>query len=485
MTHRLIASIVLALWGYVACVLAAFSQNTVTLSERAQITLLRGSSTVAQHPSWEACLEDARARARAETQTTGSRTFTCQTERRQVIAAYSAALPPPPPPPDPVPTPVTGGVYTDLASAPVGAWVTAYCANGSKLVTQYAGTPFPACGQTLSIATHQGRVLEVTPATIRAAVASWQAGDVLYLRAGTYSGVVCSDGWNGDSNFDVCPSAATAEQPIAIVGYPGEVATLTGAGSRPNFVLGKGGPDKREHLVIANLNLIGNSDCIDSGANTGTVATETGAAHVRVVGNTCTITNATGNTMTGLIAIGGDDWKVLGNTWKDPANRTVINNNHVIYVQNGADDVEIAYNTLVGLHVGHVIQVHQDGGGSLLYERIHIHDNLLRANSPADMRGITTSLVADASTILIENNRIENVGQGDWGWLNVYRGQVTAQGNVALRTQGGVNVNGAYGGSRRVILDDNQICLASGSRLNAENGASLSQITETNPRACP
>ena len=407
------------------------------------------------------------------------RAYTCRT--RATVAVTADA--PPPPPPDPTPIPVAG-VYTDLASAPVGAWVTTYC-NGSKLVTQYTGAPFPACGQTISIATHQGRVLEVTPATIKAAVASWQPGDVLYLRAGTYSGVICSDGWNGDSNFDVCPSAATAARPIAIVGYPGEVATLTGAGSRPNFVLGKGGPDKREYLTIANLNLIANSDCIDSGANTGTVATETGAAHVRVVGNTCTITNATGNTMTGLIAIGGDDWKVLGNTWKDPANRTVINNNHVIYVQNGADDVEIAYNVLVGLHVGHVIQVHQDGGGSLLYERIHIHDNLLRANSPADMRGITASLVADASTILIENNRIENVGQGDWGWLNVYRGQVTARGNVALRTQGGVNVNGAYGGTRKVTLDDNQICLASGSRLNAENGASLSQITETNPRSCP
>jgi hypothetical protein len=73
----------------------------VTIEERTQVALLRGSNTVAQHTSWEACLADARTRARAETQTSGTRTFTCQTERRQIVATYSPNQPPPPPDPDP------------------------------------------------------------------------------------------------------------------------------------------------------------------------------------------------------------------------------------------------------------------------------------------------------------------------------------------------------------------------------------------------
>src|ERR671923_276457 len=95
-------------WFSFVCILIPLIAGAdVTLTERTQIALLRGSSTVAQHTSWEACLADARNRARAETQTTGSRTFSCQTERRQIVAAYS-----PTPAPQPVDCVTTDPAWT-------------------------------------------------------------------------------------------------------------------------------------------------------------------------------------------------------------------------------------------------------------------------------------------------------------------------------------------------------------------------------------
>jgi aspartate/methionine/tyrosine aminotransferase len=94
---------------------------------------------------------------------------------------------------------------------------------------------------------HTGRVIEVTPADIKTKVGSWQAGDVYYLHAGTYSGVIKSDSWNFQSNFDLISSPATADRPIAFVGYPGEVATLTGAGLSPNFNLADSGGGRQGH----------------------------------------------------------------------------------------------------------------------------------------------------------------------------------------------------------------------------------------------
>lgn len=71
----------------------------VSLKQDVQVNLLKGSSTVSTQPSWEACLAEAQRLANLSTQTSGTATYTCQTERRRVIATYSANPPPPPPPP--------------------------------------------------------------------------------------------------------------------------------------------------------------------------------------------------------------------------------------------------------------------------------------------------------------------------------------------------------------------------------------------------
>lgn len=85
-------------------IFAASAFGAVALTEKAQVTLIRSSTTVGIFDGWDACKAEARKRATADTRTSGSVTYRCQTERYQIVAAYSPD-PQPPPPPDPVPPP--------------------------------------------------------------------------------------------------------------------------------------------------------------------------------------------------------------------------------------------------------------------------------------------------------------------------------------------------------------------------------------------
>ena len=177
---------------------------------------------------------------------------------------------------------------------------------------------------------------------------------------------------------------------------------------------------------------------------------------MRVVGNTCSINDANANTMGGMIGLQGDGWKVLGNTFVNPPNRVIIKNNHAVYIQNGADDVEIAYNNLVNLRMGHVIQVHQDGT-PMRYSNIWIHDNLIESAQNTDTRGITVSNVDNESTVLIERNVLRNLGQ-NFSAISVYKGNVTIKDNRTYAIRAPViAINASEGGNRSVIATGNRL----------------------------
>jgi Putative Ig domain len=410
------------------------------------------------------------------------------------------------------PTSQPRGYYTDLGSAPVGAFVTAFgtdfgssggvsLGGVSQQVLSYSSTKVvftvSGAGGELVVGSrslgqfrvHTGRVILVTPATIKADVAAWQAGDVYYLRAGTYSGVIKSDSWNFTSNFDVIRSPATALQPIAIVAYPGEVVILNGTASRSNFYLGNsGGGSKASHITIAGLNLFAQSTCVDSG---GGISTQnSGAEGLRVVANTCTISDVTVNSMTGMMNYAGNGAVVLGNTFDDPVNRTVFNNNHALYVHSGASNVEVGYNVFRNLRMGHVIQVHQDGV-AYTYANINIHDNLLESDSNTDMRGITVSNVSSASTVSIERNTLRNIGQ-DFSGVAIYGGIVTVRDNLFYGIRAAdILLNGMPLGSsgeqiRRVTASGNRFETVAGyAAVQAAGGsASLSEITLSGNMYC-
>jgi len=402
-------------------------------------------------------------------------------------------IPVPAPEPVPAPTPsvLTTDVYTDLASAPVGAFVTVYgivnaiasswpivFSSNEKTVVKVpdATTPLVIDGATIPISIHQGRILEATPATLASVFKSMVPGDVIYLRAGTYSEKYDGNGWN-ESNFVVF-QAGTAEQPCSLVSYPGETVVIDNRShDRPNFYLGNsGGGLKGSYLTIAGMHLIANLENIYGGGNTSNSNTpESGAAYVRLVRNTFELANSTQQSMTGMLASQGDAWKILGNTFVVPSDRIISNMDHAIYVQNGSDDVEIAYNTLVNLRMGHTIQVHQDGVPAL-YSNIWIHDNLIQGASANDCRGISISNVDVNSTVKIEKNTLRRVGQG-FGAVTVYRGQVEVRNNVFEDISApGISVNGNYGGSRTVRESGNTYMNVSGGNFSAENGTSLNDI---------
>jgi hypothetical protein len=88
--------------------IAAIAHAAVSTSESQTVTLLRGGSTLATATSWEDCRAKALADAAKSTATTGTVTYTCQSEKRKVIATYSVTPPPIDPPPVVDPPPSTG-----------------------------------------------------------------------------------------------------------------------------------------------------------------------------------------------------------------------------------------------------------------------------------------------------------------------------------------------------------------------------------------
>jgi hypothetical protein len=212
---------------------------------------------------------------------------------------------------------------------------------------------------------------------------------------------------------------------------------------------------------------------------------ESGGEYIRVVANRLEIKDATGNTMTGLISVQGDGWQILGNTFVDPANRVIINNNHAIYVQNGADNVEVAYNRLVDLHMGHVIQVHQDGTG-MDYQSVAIHDNLIESTTNNEnMRGINVGNVADSSTFTIDRNTLRNVGQ-EFSGIAIYHGTAQIRDNLFYSVLApNIDLSAQGGGTRSVTATGNRFETVGGfSAVAFDNGATSNEITLTGNRYC-
>lgn len=118
-----------------AALLLSPAFGAVTLSESTQVTLLRGTTTVGTYASWDDCLARARELANASTATTGSVTYTCQTERRRVTANYSAN----PPPPAPVDCAVS-----DWSAWSAGAWGQCSAGSQSRIETRSRTVTVPA-----------------------------------------------------------------------------------------------------------------------------------------------------------------------------------------------------------------------------------------------------------------------------------------------------------------------------------------------------
>jgi hypothetical protein len=71
--------------------------SAVTITEQTSVYQYRNNSNIGTSPSWDACRADNIKRAQAEKLTSGTVTYDCRGERRQVIAKYSPNPTTPPP----------------------------------------------------------------------------------------------------------------------------------------------------------------------------------------------------------------------------------------------------------------------------------------------------------------------------------------------------------------------------------------------------
>jgi hypothetical protein len=333
-------------------------------------------------------------------------------------------------------------LYTDLASAPVGAFVTVFgkrlsgaavvgadviSQSDTTIVLDWDGTATTVAGVPLQVTTRAGRVREATTSTLTSVCNSVAAGDVIYLRGGTYSARCGSTGW-GSEQFNLGAQFSG----VAFIGYPGETVTVRNMRTEDES-------GRANDVTIANMAMSGEW-CVHGASFW--ESDESGSRNVRVVNVDCRGTYGSANTMTGLISsIGGDGWKVLGSRFSNNA-PAPINNNHAIYVNVGADDIELAWNRFSNMRMGHVIQVYTDGPNRV-YANIDIHDNEFIAASPNDIRGISNGNCTADSTFRIWNNVLINTGQDfssifvSCGRADVFHNTVSAGSGPTLLMQWG------------------------------------------------
>ena len=383
-------------------------------------------------------------------------------------------VPPPVTPPPPVPPLGTQTPESIVASKSVSV----------AHIDARAGVAYVITGQRVRFFSPNGSGSACSipaPCSPSQLVVDSRSGDLDIFRAGTYDKNY-TPGW---ANANIC--LGSAQSGIALVAMPGEIVKLIRpAPDTHNICLARGNsraidPQNAAHdVTIAGFVMQGGSGAIDG--QYGAEAEKSGARGAKIVRNDITADYA-GNTMSAVITIGGSGWKVIDNDLHDFGTTPPINNNHAIYVAVGASDVEIGYNRLRRLRLGHQIQVHTDGGFAKgwVWSNVNIHHNTLDgevANGTriGDARGITVSDVADASTVRISNNIIRNAGQNFCGAC-VYHGNVEYLDNVFENVNGpGILLSNQGGGVRKVSALRNTFTNVSGGpyKFESYNGANLS-----------
>ncbi|WP_372523898.1 choice-of-anchor Q domain-containing protein, partial [Sulfuricaulis sp.] len=257
-----------------------------------------------------------------------------------------------------------------------------------------------------------------TPMSPSAAYTQMGPGKTFYFRGGTYDQNYSGGGLYGYRNYSLDQAhGGTAGSPMAMVGYPGETAVFQYLDiTRSNIGMNNGG-SPANYVTFANFTLHGGSACFEDGGFYSNP--KSGGVGIRLIGSVMDAAYGTSNTMTGVILIQNDYWKVLGNELKNTGSGTPINNNHGIYNQAAASYTEIAWNYFHDLRIGHVIQVHTDPYYS--YYDVRIHDNVIAKGANGDSRAINVGNANGDSYGSIYNNIIDDVG-GDFSAIAIWSG---------------------------------------------------------------
>ncbi len=202
-------------------------------------------------------------------------------------------------------------------------------------------------------------------------------GDVCYFRKGTYSGQYGYTGWTANFCLKATEITGTRSRPVAFVGYPGERACFSAPGPDPPRVNFKRYSDDNTSawITISKFYLKAYSPCITNNKP---------GDGWRVVGNYCDGLNRTVEAQSGIIAIGCDDARVLGNVVT--GGRTGSKMDHAIYAKGCPDTIEIAWNYVFdnNFNRGPLIMINYEGfrcdEGEYNYLS-SVHDNEIHATN--------------------------------------------------------------------------------------------------------
>ena len=207
------------------------------------------------------------------------------------------------------------------------------------------------------------------------ALATVQAGDVLVLRGGagvTWSDVGLDNRWFRFRHVTGSePTGAKGHGYISVVAYPGEDVHYVPPNDTHGGIHGVGDsfPEYSDWIAIAGLHI----ESVASSASDGApVNLQVRSDHWRVVNNELGPwpASASAGDKAGGLTGNGENVAILGNHIHDIGGGTL---NHGIYLDNGATDVEIAYNVIHDVISGNLIQTF----GETPFNNIKVHHNLL------------------------------------------------------------------------------------------------------------
>lgn len=283
------------------------------------------------------------------------------------------------------------------------------------------------------------------------------AGVTFYWRAGTYTGQYASTSWSDYNIVLGSTRSGTAGNTLAFVAYPGETVTFDSTARTGCFQFRNSGTtgDHPDYVAVCGFQLHARYVSVGGGGYTAAAddREKSGCLGMRVIGNECWTEVGTQAIATGIITVGNDGARVLGNTLRDSGTAPAQNLNHAVYIQVGSSDVDVAWNEFRNLVMGWVIQCHTDT--PFVYTGVRIHDNLLRGTNQSDCRGINFGEVSSGTTGAVYNNVLTNLGQSV-GALAVYGGNIDVVNNT-FHNIGAVCMftSNVQGGTRSVVVRNN------------------------------
>lgn len=344
--------------------------------------------------------------------------------------------------------------------------------------------------------------------------ANFVAGGIYYFRGSgsqaspsVYTNRLVVTDW-GDAVINVNTAhSSVAGTNTAYVAYPGEFAQL---GSPTGIAVFQGGGDSGpeslsqnsidatgHYFTFANFILRSTDGLISHGAPTSnappnnTYILNRGSRGCRVVNNDFSYTSNTNN-QSGMCAVGGNGFRILGNLFARPLSTPpFFNQMHAVYIQLGASDGDVAFNTFTQLNLGATVQIHSDHFFPYIGVRIHNNRWINTNTAVYTMRGVTCGDASGTTTIEIYNNLFYGVGEpGAFSSINAFSGQWKVHGNTFINDRGGklvnmsnvVGVNDTYPEkptwSQPIVdLRNNIIILTGGTYTSHDFGSTNAQIT--------